>query len=531
MRQIAWWCALACVALLAQPPEITASAAQATSWLAQATAMDRPPVARSQSLTPPTTIVAARVWFAKPGGDGDGTSPARPLGSTAAIEDASQAGDIIVLLPGDVALEGGLALKPGQALFGQRDGSNRPAITNTSAARHGANGIVLADSVRISNVRVENTHASGIYGADVTGVMITCVEVARANRGPSRTAATMRLFETLCREVPVPLAACAALPHGGIVLLSSSPGLASSVLITESAVLDAAGVGIAAVTWAGARHRLVVTDTRIEGGTEVGGHDYGVMGMAEGASSAGRIELNRVRVVGRISRGGRNVIVYASAGATVTAWIDGSYVGDSGQDGVIAVAGLLPASATLAIRGSIIENAAQSNVEGTLLALPPIDSARVSESRISIDITGSTIRGAGAVPGFEQSASNILLIASRLTREPQPLSRGRYSRTVLNSTIEGAARFGFRIGSSASTLKAADASDFDILLRESMVAGNGAAELSIGAANVRMDARRNCWGSSAGLEEARIVRSGSAAGVRIDASEPITCTAFRSRPP
>jgi hypothetical protein len=194
---------------------------------------------------------------------------------------------------------------------------------------------------------------------------------------------------------------------------------------------------------------------------------------------------------------------------------------------VIAVAGLLPASAELAIRGSTIENAAQTNVEGTLLALPPSDSARVGESRISIEITGSTIRGAGAVPGFQQSASNILLVASRLTREPRPLPRGRYSLTVLNSTVEGAARFGLRVGASAAMAGEADVSEFDILLRESTVAGNGAAELSIGAPNVRIDARHNCWGSAAGLGESRILRNDAAAGARIDASEPRPCTGSR----
>ena len=314
------------------------------------------------------------------------------------------------------------------------------------------------------------------------------------------------------------------------MLLSSQPALASTALITESTVLNAAGIGIAAVAWAGARYRLVVTDTRIEGGAEIGGHDTGVMGMAEGASSDVRIELNHVRVVGRMSRGGRNVIVYASAGAAATAWVDGSYVGESGQDGVIAVAALLPATAELDIRGSTIERAAQTNVEGTLLALPPIDSARVGESRISINIAASTIRGAGAVPGFEQTASNILLVSSRVTRQPQPLPRGRYSLTVRNSTIEGAARFGIRLGSSGSTSGAADAGEFDVLLRENMVTGNGAAEVSIGPANVRIDARHNCWGNALGLLESRILRSETAAGARIDVSEPIACAGFHRRP-
>ena len=429
------------------------------------------------------------------------------------------------MMPGPTAFDGGLALKAGQTLIGQREGRNLPAITNTTAARNGGNGIVLADSVRVSNVRVEHTHASGIFGTDVTGVAISDVQVIGANRSAARTSTSLRLWEVLCREAPVPSSECVPLPHGGIVLLFSRPGSSSTAMITHSAIRDAAGIGVAAVAWRGARHRLVMADTHVEGGAGVVIHDVGVMGMAEGVSSDVRLELNHVRVLGRMSPGGRNVIVYASADASASASIDGSYVGNSGQDGVIAVAALLPATAELDIRNSTIENAAQTNVEGTLLALPPIDSARVSESRISISLTSSTIRNAGAVPGFEQNNSNILLVGSRVTREPQPIPRGRYWLAVRNSTIEKAKQLGIRIGG-----EAVDASEFDVLLRDSRVSESGSAEFSIGAPNVRIDARRNCWGDEAGLRESRIVRNQNGAGVRVDASEPITCAGLRARP-
>jgi hypothetical protein len=60
---------------------------------------------------------STRVWFAKAGADGDGSSAARPLGSAAALEAASGAGDLIVLLPSDAAFDGGIALEcvPGLA--------------------------------------------------------------------------------------------------------------------------------------------------------------------------------------------------------------------------------------------------------------------------------------------------------------------------------------------------------------------------------------------------------------------------------
>ena len=214
MRQIECWCVLACVVLLPQPSESTASRKRATAGPPQA-AIERGPGAGDRHLTAHASRFTGRVWFAKSGGDGDGTSPSRPLGSTTAIEGASAPGDIIVLLPSDVAFNGGLALKPGQTLLGQREGQSRPAITNRSAVRNSGIGIVLADSVRVWDVRVEDTHASGIYGADVTGLSISRVDVVGANRAASSTGATMRLFETLCRDVPVPRSACAALPMGG----------------------------------------------------------------------------------------------------------------------------------------------------------------------------------------------------------------------------------------------------------------------------------------------------------------------------
>ena len=103
----------------------------------------------------------------------------------------------------------------------------------------------------------------------------------------------------------------------------------------------------------------------------------------------------------------------------------------------------LPATAEIDISNSILENGGQTNVEGTMLDFPPSDPAQANQARVSVNITGSTIRNAGAVAGFE-SASNILLVSSRVTAEPVPFTHGRYSMTVQNSTIEGSKRHGIK---------------------------------------------------------------------------------------
>jgi hypothetical protein len=60
------------------------------------------------------------------------------------------------------------------------------------------------------------------------------------------------------------------------------------------------------------------------------------MGMAEGVSSEMQLEVSHVRVLGRMSSAGRNMNVFASDHAMAAVRIDGSYIGEAGQDGVIA---------------------------------------------------------------------------------------------------------------------------------------------------------------------------------------------------
>jgi hypothetical protein len=483
-------CVLGCLILsvsASEPPSVAARAAQ-------------PPV------QDPT-----RAWFAKAGADGDGSAAARPLGSTAALEAKTGTGDLIVLLTSDRAFDGGLKLKPGQTLIGRADAGRLPTITNSKAEQNNGHGIILADGVQIWNIRVENTHASGIFGADVASASIARVEVVNANQAAVTTPTTMRIPGM-------------AVPHGGILLLGSRADLLSRVIVTQSAILDATGAGIGAIAQGGARNRLVLIDTRVEGGARIGLYDFGVMGVAEGASSDVQLELSDVRVLRRMSGAGRNVIVFAIAGARAGARVDGSYIGESGQDGVIALAALQRATAEIDIRNSIVENAAQVNVEGAVPPVLPSATEDANQPRVSVNIAGSTIRNAGAVAGFEQFASNIALAGLPLR---QPSAHGRLSLTVRNSTIEGAKQYGVLVGRPGSPSDAADESEFDILFRENTIAGNGSAELAISAPNISVDARRNCWGDAAGLRDSRITRTEKAERAHIDASEPTPCPVSR----
>lgn len=461
------------------------------------------PVRPTPAQSPP------RIWFARAGSDGDGSTAARPLGSTAALEAVSAVGDVIVLLPSDAALNGGLALKPNQALIGLPEAGRLPTITNSQIERNGGTGIVLADRARIWNVRVENTHASGVYGADVTGVSISSVEIVGANRAAAALGT----------------APGGRVPHGGIVFFSSRAQLSAASLVTETAVLNATGVGIATIARNGARHRLVMTDIRAEGGARLDNLDVGIMATAEGTSSDVELELTHSRVLGRMSIAGRNVLVEAGAHATARARIGESYVGDSGQDGVIGLARNLPAAVDIEILNTIVENAAQTNVEGAMNTRAPADPGRASEARVSLSISGSTIRNAGAVAGFEQVANNILMVSPRLTPDAPPFPRGRFRLTLKNSTVEGAKGAGIQVALPPTFSVAADESDeFDLLMRDATIARNGTAEIAIAAAKVTIDARRNCWGDPSGLRESRVVRNYDVAGrAQLDAAEPIPC--------
>src|SRR5437588_223180 len=135
---------------------------------------------------------AGRTWFvrAAAGAVGDG-SIQRPFATLAAVEQAAGPGDTIMVIPspsGTAALDGGIALKPGQKLVGAGpavagvgSSSAAPRIANSSSARNSGDAVVLADGVEVSNIAIVGANRGGIYGSDVKDVSVHGNDVTATN--------------------------------------------------------------------------------------------------------------------------------------------------------------------------------------------------------------------------------------------------------------------------------------------------------------------------------------------------------------
>jgi hypothetical protein len=449
----------------------------------------------------------ANVWFARGGADGDGTSAAVPIGSTAALHAVTRPGDVIILLPGKDPFDGGVALKKGQTLMGLAEGDRKPSITNTRSDQNGGNGIVLADDSKVLNVRIVHPRASGVLGVNVTGAYLLGVEVEDANQSAGFTNAEANVFGKIS--------------HGGILFIAAQSGKSVENRVLQCTVTNAAGVSIGSFALGGGRSRLFVSQTRALGGVFIPPlFDIGVVALADGRTSETHLEMADATVGGRLSQQGRNVVVFATAGAKVTTRIERSKLGEAGQDGVVAVAGLVPATVNVEIRDSTIEKAGQTNIEGSILNLPASDPARAHESIVSIDVEGSTIRNAGAVDGFRGEAQNIWLGPTVFT--PGPFAKGHYRLSVCNSTVDKALKTGIALGNEGSEFKIApDEGEYQVRLRNNTIKDNGSAEISISASNARIDARRNDWGAPEGLAEKRVLLREKAKRSQLDASQPL----------
>jgi len=465
--------------------------------------MESPQLGQAQ--TAPGQRQAPRTWYVQAGESGNGLDPLTPFGSSEQVESASGPGDIIVLLPAGIPLEGGLALKPGQILQGIIIGSTRPVITNAGDDRHGGAGLVLADGVRVEGIEIRDARASGIIGVDVDHVIVADALIQNANAG-----------RLIIDGAPVPV----PLPHAGISLLTSREGVSTKVELSRVRVLEAAGAGVSAVASTGAEISLHLLDTEVRSGPSLGSADYGVMALAGGPSSSVSLEMIRSAVSGRMSRNGRNVLLAAADRGTAQGLISESTVGESGQDGVIVATLALPASVDLMIVGSTIENAAQSNVEGTMNAYPH-EEADALASQVSISIHRSTIRGAGSLPGFEDRAANVNLTGS-FVPAGQPLPRGRYVLRLTDSVIESSHTFGLRVGT-PDFQATVDPGDFDILVRGTRFQGNGLADVMIGASDAQVDALGNCWLSSDGREGPSVKTYWGQTAAVVDGSQPMSC--------
>jgi hypothetical protein len=449
----------------------------------------------------------AGVWYARANGTGDGQVATNPIGSPSALEAVTKPGDVIILLPSEAAFEGGLVLKPGQTLMGLAEGNRKPSITNTDTNRHDGNGVVLANDTKVLNVRIERTRASGVLGVEVSGAVLLGVDVQDANQSTNFTSATANVLGRI--------------PHGGILFIATQSGRETENRVHESTVTNATGISIGAVALGSGRNRLLISHASADKGNLVPPlFDVGILALADGRSSETQVELSDTSVCGRLSEQGRNVLAFASADAKATARIERCQLRECGQDGVCAVAAMVPATVEVQIRHSTIERAGQMNIEGTILNLPPSDPARANESLVSLDATDCVISDAGAVGPFRAEAHNIWLAPTSFG--PGPFARGHYRLSVRNSTVTKANRTGIEIGNDGREFKiASDEGDYQVTLRANAIMDNGASEIAIAAAGAHIDARQNWWGTGTGLATNRVSLIEKAQWSQLDASQPL----------
>jgi hypothetical protein len=465
-------------------------------------------------ISAPASVNAA-VWFARAKASGDGTSRASPIGSSTGLDAVTRPGDMIILLASDDPFDGGVRLKAGQTLIGHAEAGRKAAITNSNAERNGGNGVVLADDCKVLDIRIERTRASGVFGLGVTGTCLLGVDVEGANQSAGLTTTEVSLLGRIS--------------HGGMLFITARPGKASENRLMRCRVKNAAGIGIGAFALKGGQTRLVISHSRAEGGALIPPlFDMGIVAFADGKASESALEITDSVASARMSQQGRNILAFAAAGAKAKARIERSVSGESGQDGIIAVAAMVPATVELEIRDSTIEKAAQMNLEGTILDLPPSDHERAHQSLVSIDVEGSVIRYAGFVDGFRGEAHNIWLAPSVLAGGP--FARGRYRLAVRDSIVEKALKGGIAVGNAGSDFKiAADEGQYEVRLRDNTIRDNGTCEIAIAAAKARIDARGNFWGTPSGLANDRIILLDAARRSQIDAPEPLARPAERLR--
>lgn len=458
----------------------------------------------------PPLAKAPTSWFVQAGATGDGTNVEHPTGSLESIERRSAAGDRIFVLPSDVALDGGIALKVGQRLVGLVRAGRKPIITNSDSTRHLGCGVLVANGSVVSNLRIERTVASGIYGRNASGVRIDSVDVRGANSGQSFIEAT---FPTLPGRVP----------HGGMVFVHTEA--AAEVEVTASTVIETSGLGIASIASGLAHTRLSIRHTRVEGGTRMDFYDFGIAVLVKDRTATTRLEISDAQVKGRLSRSGRNVAIVASGGGRADARIDRIHSGATGQDGIVGAVMQSPSEITIRISDSVVEDAGQMNVEGSLINLPPEAGTRANAARVSIEIARTIIRHAGAVPGFEDVAANVWMGGSQFIATGPP-ALGRYRLRITDSRIDSAGRAGLEFGNKRITAAGlTEASAFDVAVRGNTIEKNGEADVKLVARGVRIDARRNCWGHPAGLTVDRVMVFAPAERSQLDATEPVSCAA------
>lgn len=128
-------------------------------------------------------------WYVRAGAPATGTGSAdAPFESLARAQAASGPGDTIIVQAATAALDGGIALKPGQhlvgdgpAVIGAAEGIPLPRLTNTTPGNDG-DAVRLAPGAEVRNLVIGGARRGGIYGSDAADVRITGNDVSATNQ-------------------------------------------------------------------------------------------------------------------------------------------------------------------------------------------------------------------------------------------------------------------------------------------------------------------------------------------------------------
>lgn len=207
------------------------------------------------------TASARTIHVSASGSDqGDG-SLAKPYATLQKVEQVSAPGDVIVVVPSALdipALDGGIALKPGQRLIGGGPPVLRhqdqaavagaashlrlPRIRNTDPLRLEGDAVRLAPGSEVSNLVITESVRGGIYGLNAPGVRVHGNEVTGYNT-QCRIGFTVEPFVAPTRApyVGLPL----ILPAGWAGIMVDADQGSGSLTITDNFVHDSAcGNGI-----------------------------------------------------------------------------------------------------------------------------------------------------------------------------------------------------------------------------------------------------------------------------------------------
>lgn len=155
------------------------------------------------------------------GGDG---SKKHPYNSLADVEAGSIAGDKITVLYSNIALDGGITLKDGQHLQGKKgkkeNKNNLPVITNTSSSTNDGNGVIAANSTKISHLNIRDVQRNGVYFVNASKLIIQNNLIENPNRG----------------TFSLPCALCLLSAGGSGIRGLADVGLALDILIEDNEI-------------------------------------------------------------------------------------------------------------------------------------------------------------------------------------------------------------------------------------------------------------------------------------------------------